>query len=101
MRKVLFALLLLLSSCVQEDFLDKKEGHEVSSSSKSPQQATELLYKQQIDHYSILSSFIVLDKQTNLYTMSLTSEEALELGIGQEKYQEFLDLISRINQHIK
>jgi len=28
MRKVLFALLLLLSSCVQEDFLDNKEGME-------------------------------------------------------------------------
>ncbi len=26
MRKVLFALLLLLSSCVQEFFLDNKEG---------------------------------------------------------------------------
>lgn len=100
MRKVLFALL-LLSSCVQEDFLDNKEGHGRSSSSKSSQQSTELLYKQQSDHYSILSSFIVLDKQTNLYTMSLTSEEALELGISQEKYQEVLDLISRINQHIK
>lgn len=101
MRKVLFALLLLLSSCVQEDFLENKEGNGESSRPKSFQQAIELLYKQQSDHYSILSSFIVLDKQTELYTMSLTSEEALELGISQEKYQEVLDLISRINQHIK
>ncbi len=31
MRKVLFALLLLLSSCVQEDFLENKEGYGESS----------------------------------------------------------------------
>lgn len=100
MKKIIYILIaFLVTSCIQEDLSNRGEVHERQHSLIAPKQSKETLYREQSDHYNILFSFVCLDEQNGQYSISLTSQEASDLGISQEEYQEVLEIVSRINQH--
>ncbi len=89
--------IILTASCsdniTEDNVPDNKETPVVEEKS-----ANECTYLEQTNHYSMLMNMMWYDNSISTYTLSLTEDEALQMGFTNKEYQTVQKYVETLNK---